>query len=62
MSNPADFEANHPDMPCEDMVDLYQSFHLLEPLEEKWGLWVTWKCKLEDFMLEVSQHDDDTSV
>jgi hypothetical protein len=37
MSNPAEFEANHPDMCCEEVVDLYEPFHLLAPLEEKWG-------------------------
>jgi hypothetical protein len=54
MSNPAEFEANNPDMCCEEMVELlvYESFHLLEPLGEKWGRWVTWKCIMicEDFM------------
>jgi hypothetical protein len=50
LSNPAGFEANNPDMCCEEMVDLYESFHLLEPLEEKWGRWVTSKCICEDFM------------
>ena len=44
MSNPAGFEANNPDMCCEEVVDLYETFHLIEPFEEKWGWWVTCKC------------------
>ena len=47
--NPADFEANAPDMDAEAYIELHESCYLLEPLEERWGKWVTWKCMCESF-------------
>ena len=44
LTNPAQFEANHPEMDAEDYIVPHESFHLLEPLEERWGKWVSWKC------------------
>jgi hypothetical protein len=41
--NPAQFQIDHPDFTAEDIVNLYESFYLTEPLlEEKWGTWTTW--------------------
>ena len=28
---------------------LHKSFNLLEPMEERWGKWVSWKCMCESF-------------
>jgi hypothetical protein len=49
LSNPAVFEANAPDMDAEAYIELHESFYLLEPLEERWGKWVSWKCMCEGF-------------
>eukprot|EP00291_Cryptomonas_curvata_P026417 CAMPEP_0172154284 /NCGR_PEP_ID=MMETSP1050-20130122/1944_1 /TAXON_ID=233186 /ORGANISM="Cryptomonas curvata, Strain CCAP979/52" /LENGTH=243 /DNA_ID=CAMNT_0012822973 /DNA_START=34 /DNA_END=765 /DNA_ORIENTATION=+ len=37
-------------MTIDEIIDLYESFYLLEPIEEKWGRWGTWKCMCENFM------------
>jgi hypothetical protein len=50
MANPIQFEADHPEMTIEEILDLYESFYFLDPIEEKWGRWGTWKCMCEDFM------------
>jgi len=50
LSNPIQFESDHPEKHIEDVVDLYESFYLLEPIEEKWGRWGSWKCMCESFM------------
>ena len=44
LSNPVMFEENSPDMDAEDCIALHESFYLLEPMEERWGKWVSWKC------------------
>ena len=49
LSNPAVFEANAPDMDAEEYIALHESFYLLEPLDERWGKWVSWKCMCESF-------------
>ena len=49
LSNPAMFEANTPNFHAEDYIELHESFYLLEPLEERWGKWVGWKCMCEGF-------------
>ena len=49
LSNPAMFEANSPDMDAEDYIALQESCYLLEPMEERWGKWVSWKCMCESF-------------
>ena len=46
---PAVFEALVPDWDAEDFIALHESFYLLEPLEERWGKWVSWKCMCESF-------------
>jgi hypothetical protein len=40
---PAVFEELVPDWDAEDYIALHESFYLLEPLEERWGKWVSWK-------------------
>ena len=50
LSNPIQFESGHPEMPIEEVVDLYESYYLLEPIKEKWGCWGSWKCMCESFM------------
>ena len=50
LSNPIQFEYDHSEMPIEEVVDLYESYYLLEPIEEKWGRWGSWKCMCESFM------------
>ncbi len=37
MSNPIQFESDDPEMTIDELIDLYESFYLLEPVEEKWG-------------------------
>ncbi len=49
LANPAMFEANSPDMDAEDYIALHELFYLLEPMEERWGKWVSWKCMCESF-------------
>ena len=49
LSNPAVFEVNSPDMTAEDCIGLHESFYILEPMEERWGKWVSWKCMCEGF-------------
>ena len=53
LANPAMFEANSPDMDAEDYIALHESFDLLEPMEERWGKWVSWKCMCESFFSNV---------
>ena len=54
MANPIQFESDHPEklaeMPIYGVIDFYESFYLLEPVEEKWCRWGSWKCMCEDFM------------
>jgi hypothetical protein len=52
LSNPIQFESDHPEMPIEEVVDLYESYYLpvVEPIEEKWGRWGSWKCMCESLM------------
>ena len=50
LSNPVLFEANAPGMDAEDYIALHESFYLIEPMEERWGRWVSWKCMCEGFM------------
>jgi hypothetical protein len=38
LANPIQFESDHPDITIDEMVELYESFYLVEPIEEKWGL------------------------
>ncbi len=40
MDNPAQFENDEPDLSAEDIVDLHETFYLMEPLEEWRGRWV----------------------
>ena len=49
LSNPVMFEENSPDMDAEDYITLHESFYLLEPMEERWGKWVSWKCMCKSF-------------
>jgi hypothetical protein len=37
-------------MTIDEMVELYESFFLVGPIEEKWGHWRSWKCMCESFM------------
>ncbi len=37
-------------MPIEEVVELYESYYLVEPIKEKWGRWGSWKCMGESFM------------
>jgi hypothetical protein len=48
LSNPIQFEGDHPEMTMEEMVELYESFYLVKPIEEKWGCRGSWKCIRED--------------
>ena len=45
MQNPAD----HGEDGIETIMDLHESFHLLQPMGEKWGKWVMFKCTCLDF-------------
>jgi hypothetical protein len=38
MANTIQFESDHPEMTIEEVIDLYEPFYLLEPVEEKWGV------------------------
>ena len=49
LANPVVFDAVRPDLDAEDYIALHESFYLLEPLGERWGKWVTWKCMCETF-------------
>ncbi len=49
LANPAIFSAISPDWDAEDYIGLHKSFYLLEPMEERWGKWVSWKCICESF-------------
>ena len=50
LANPIQFESDHPDLTIEEIIELYESCYLLEPIEEKWGRWGSWKCMCTDFM------------
>ncbi len=50
LANPIQYEPEHPDMTIDEIIDLYASFYLLEPNEEKWGRWGSLKCMCEDYM------------
>jgi hypothetical protein len=50
LANPIQFESDHPDMTIDGMVELYESFYLVETIEEKWGRCRSWKCMCESFM------------
>ena len=52
MENPADFYHNYSDFTLEDYVELQESFHLLQPLEERWGKWVVFKCTCKLFFAD----------
>ncbi len=52
LANPIQFESDHPDMIIDEMVELYESYYLVEPIEEKWGRWGSWKCMCESFISE----------
>ena len=47
LENPAMFSEINPYWDAEDYIGLHESFYLLEPMEEKWGKWVSWKCMCE---------------
>jgi hypothetical protein len=49
LSNPVVFSAVAPHMDAEDYIELHESFYLVEPMEERWGKWVSWKCMCEGF-------------
>ncbi len=49
LANPAMFSASSPDWDAEDYIGLHESFYLLEPMEKRWGKWVSWKCMCESF-------------
>ena len=49
LDNPAMFSEINPYWDAEDYIGLHESFYLLEPMEEKWGKWVSWKCMCESF-------------
>ena len=36
LANPIQFESDHPDMTIGEIIELYESFYLLEPIGEKW--------------------------
>ena len=46
---PVVFEALVPDWDAEDYIRLHESFYIMEPLDERWGKWVSWKCMCEGF-------------
>jgi hypothetical protein len=50
LANPIQFEYNHQDMSIEDIIELFESFYMLKPIEEKWGRWGSWKCMREAYM------------
>jgi hypothetical protein len=49
MDKPAEFEAWYPDVTLEYLLFLHESFVLIEPLSEKWVLWVISKCSCTGF-------------
>ena len=49
LENPGDFEGAEPDMDAEEMIALHESFYLLQPLAERWGKFVNFKCMCPDF-------------
>ncbi len=46
LANPAIFSANSPEWDAEDYIGLHESFYLLEPMEERWGKWVSWNLEV----------------
>jgi hypothetical protein len=50
LANPIEFENDNPDMTIEEMLELYESFYMIEPIEEKWGRYGSFKCMCENFM------------
>ncbi len=54
LANPAMFSAISPDWDTEDYIGLHRSFYLLEPMEERWGKWVSWKCMCESFFSNIA--------
>jgi hypothetical protein len=50
LANSIQFESDHTDTIIDEMVELYESFYLAEPIEEKWGRWGSWKCMCDAFM------------
>ncbi len=50
VQHPIQYEADRPDKPFEEIVDTYESFYMLEPIDIKWGRWGVTKCSCEDFM------------
>ena len=50
VQHPIQYEGNSADKPLEEILDLYESFYILEPIEIRWGRWGTFKCCCEDFM------------
>jgi hypothetical protein len=50
LANPIQFESDHPDMTIDEMVELYESFFFVEPIEEKWGRSGSWKCMCDSSM------------
>ena len=50
MQHPIQYELSRPDKLFEEIVDTYESFYMLEPIDVKWGRWGICKCSCEDFM------------
>jgi hypothetical protein len=40
MDNPAQYEADHPELTLEDIVQVHESIYLLKQLQERWRRWV----------------------
>ena len=49
LSNPAEFHAKYPTLNAGELILLHESFYLLEPLDVRWGRWVSWNCMCESF-------------
>jgi hypothetical protein len=50
VQHPASYECENADKQFDDIIRTYESFYMLEPIEEKWGRYGIFKCSCSDFM------------
>ena len=50
VQHPIAYEGAHEDKLFDDIIETYESFYMLEPIEEKWGRYGIFKCSCSDFM------------
>ena len=50
VQHPIQYELDRPEKPFDEIVETYESFYMLEPIDIKWGRWGVTKCSCEDYM------------